>query len=238
MVIQPLPCTACSNAWPSFWWRDFSYIQSKPTLVQLAATSSCPIACYLGKETDSPIAPTSSQVVVCCWLMLSCFQRALPGLFPPGIFQPLFPKPGAAGGCCDPSVGSATLPCWTSSSWPRTSNPACPDPSCPPAHQHCQLGVTWGCPWSPHPDHWYRYWTQLVPLPSPGAPLLTAPAAYNSIPHNSLGPAIHPGFFFPENSVFSQAMSSQFLQEKSVGNTDTGFTKFQGDTSTAFPLMP
>jgi len=42
----------------------FPDIQSKPPLVQLKAISSCPIACYLGKETGIRLATTSFQVVV------------------------------------------------------------------------------------------------------------------------------------------------------------------------------
>ncbi|KAK4806827.1 hypothetical protein QYF61_005623 [Mycteria americana] len=42
----------------------FPNIQSKPPLVQLEAISSCPIACYLGEETDNHLATTSFQVVV------------------------------------------------------------------------------------------------------------------------------------------------------------------------------
>ncbi|KAK4829782.1 LOW QUALITY PROTEIN: hypothetical protein QYF61_006581 [Mycteria americana] len=39
-------------------------IQSKPPLVQLEAISSCPMACYLGEETDPHLTTTSFQVVV------------------------------------------------------------------------------------------------------------------------------------------------------------------------------
>ena len=42
----------------------FPNIQSKPPLAQLEAISSCPIACYLGEETDTHLATTSFQVVV------------------------------------------------------------------------------------------------------------------------------------------------------------------------------
>ena len=35
----------------------FPNIQSKPPLVQLEAVSSCPITCYLGKETPTPLQP-------------------------------------------------------------------------------------------------------------------------------------------------------------------------------------
>ncbi|KAK4825244.1 hypothetical protein QYF61_025643 [Mycteria americana] len=41
----------------------FPNIQSKPPLVQLEAISSRPMACYLGEETDIPLATTSFQVV-------------------------------------------------------------------------------------------------------------------------------------------------------------------------------
>ncbi|KAK4830648.1 hypothetical protein QYF61_012491 [Mycteria americana] len=49
----------------------FPNIQSKPPLVQLEAISSCPMACYLGEETDPHLATTSFQAVVesdklCC----------------------------------------------------------------------------------------------------------------------------------------------------------------------------
>ncbi|KAK4823872.1 hypothetical protein QYF61_007628 [Mycteria americana] len=39
-------------------------IQAKPLLMQLEAISSCPMACYLGQETDTHLATTSFQVVV------------------------------------------------------------------------------------------------------------------------------------------------------------------------------
>ena len=39
-------------------------IHSKPPLVQLKAVPSCPITCYLGRETDTHITTTSFQVVV------------------------------------------------------------------------------------------------------------------------------------------------------------------------------
>ncbi|KAK4826008.1 hypothetical protein QYF61_003781 [Mycteria americana] len=42
----------------------FPHIQSKPPLAQLEAISSCPIACYLGEETDPHLSTTSFQVVV------------------------------------------------------------------------------------------------------------------------------------------------------------------------------
>ncbi|KAK4816070.1 hypothetical protein QYF61_011294, partial [Mycteria americana] len=42
----------------------FPNIQSKPPLAQLEAISSCPITCYLGKETDPHLSTTSFQVVV------------------------------------------------------------------------------------------------------------------------------------------------------------------------------
>ena len=38
--------------------------QPKPSLVQLEAVSSCPLTCYLGKETYPHLATTSFQVVV------------------------------------------------------------------------------------------------------------------------------------------------------------------------------
>ncbi|KAK4832039.1 hypothetical protein QYF61_020554 [Mycteria americana] len=43
------------------------------------------------------------------------------------------------------------------------------------------------------------------------------PTGFNSIPHNSLGPAIQP-VLYPAKSTPIQAMSSQFLQENAVGN--------------------
>ncbi|KAK4809582.1 hypothetical protein QYF61_025025 [Mycteria americana] len=41
----------------------FPNIQSKPPLVQLEAISSCPMACYLGEETDPHLSTTSFQGV-------------------------------------------------------------------------------------------------------------------------------------------------------------------------------
>ncbi|KAK4817898.1 hypothetical protein QYF61_002282 [Mycteria americana] len=40
----------------------FPNIQSKPPLAQLEAISSCPITCYLGKETDPHLSTTSFQL--------------------------------------------------------------------------------------------------------------------------------------------------------------------------------
>ncbi|KAK4823326.1 hypothetical protein QYF61_000928 [Mycteria americana] len=42
----------------------FPNIQSEPPLVQLKAISSCPMACYLGEETDPHLSTTSFQAVV------------------------------------------------------------------------------------------------------------------------------------------------------------------------------
>ncbi|KAK4824081.1 hypothetical protein QYF61_010592 [Mycteria americana] len=42
----------------------FPNIQSKPPLAQLEAISSCPMACYLGEETDPHLSTPSFQVVV------------------------------------------------------------------------------------------------------------------------------------------------------------------------------
>ncbi|KAK4824163.1 hypothetical protein QYF61_011290, partial [Mycteria americana] len=42
----------------------FPNIQSKPPLVQFETISCCPIACYLGEETNTHLATTSFQVVV------------------------------------------------------------------------------------------------------------------------------------------------------------------------------
>ncbi|KAK4828214.1 hypothetical protein QYF61_024648 [Mycteria americana] len=42
----------------------FPNIQSKPPLVQLEAVSSCPMACYLGEETNTHLSTTSFQAVV------------------------------------------------------------------------------------------------------------------------------------------------------------------------------
>ncbi|KAK4831836.1 hypothetical protein QYF61_019594, partial [Mycteria americana] len=44
--------------------EKFPNIQSKPPLAQLEATSSHPITCYLGEETDPHISTTSFQAVV------------------------------------------------------------------------------------------------------------------------------------------------------------------------------
>ncbi|KAK4817034.1 hypothetical protein QYF61_026040 [Mycteria americana] len=44
--------------------EKFPNIQSKPPLAQLEAISSCPMACYLGEETDPHLSTTSFQVVV------------------------------------------------------------------------------------------------------------------------------------------------------------------------------
>ncbi|KAK4810953.1 hypothetical protein QYF61_013361 [Mycteria americana] len=41
--------------------EKFPNIQSKPPLAQLEAISSCPIACYLGEETDTQLSTTSFQ---------------------------------------------------------------------------------------------------------------------------------------------------------------------------------
>ncbi|KAK4808540.1 hypothetical protein QYF61_009843, partial [Mycteria americana] len=44
--------------------EKFPNIQTKPPLAQLETISSCPITCYLGKETDTHLTATSFQVVV------------------------------------------------------------------------------------------------------------------------------------------------------------------------------
>ncbi|KAK4814157.1 hypothetical protein QYF61_009975 [Mycteria americana] len=44
--------------------ENFPNIQSKPPLVQLEAISSCPMAYYLGQETDPHLSTTSFQVAV------------------------------------------------------------------------------------------------------------------------------------------------------------------------------
>ncbi|KAK4825495.1 hypothetical protein QYF61_027650 [Mycteria americana] len=44
--------------------ESFPNTQCKPPLVQLEAISSCPMACYLGEETDPHLTTTSFQVVV------------------------------------------------------------------------------------------------------------------------------------------------------------------------------
>ncbi|KAK4829778.1 hypothetical protein QYF61_006577 [Mycteria americana] len=44
--------------------RETKYTQSKPLLAQLEAISSCPIASYLGEETDTHLVTTSFQVAV------------------------------------------------------------------------------------------------------------------------------------------------------------------------------
>ncbi|KAK4825857.1 hypothetical protein QYF61_003131 [Mycteria americana] len=43
--------------------EKFPNIQSKPPLAQLEDTSSCPITCYLGEETNPHVSTTSFQVV-------------------------------------------------------------------------------------------------------------------------------------------------------------------------------
>jgi len=42
----------------------FPNIQSKPPLMQFEVISPCPIACYLGEETDTCLTTTSFQVAV------------------------------------------------------------------------------------------------------------------------------------------------------------------------------
>jgi len=44
--------------------KNFPNIQPKPPLLQLEATASCPITCYLGEETNTCLTTTSFQVVV------------------------------------------------------------------------------------------------------------------------------------------------------------------------------
>ena len=44
--------------------KIFPNIQSKPPLTQLEVIASCPIATYLGKETNNHLATTSFRVVV------------------------------------------------------------------------------------------------------------------------------------------------------------------------------
>ena len=70
---------------------------------------------------------------------------------------------GTAWGCCEPSAGPGTRPCWTSYDWPWTINPSCPDPSaepsCPWADRHshlawCHLQAYWVSTQFARPDHW------------------------------------------------------------------------------------
>jgi len=42
----------------------FPNIQSKPPLMQLEAISSCPVASYLGEETNTHLTTASFKVVV------------------------------------------------------------------------------------------------------------------------------------------------------------------------------
>ncbi|KAK4806198.1 hypothetical protein QYF61_001121 [Mycteria americana] len=46
---------------PTLSVKKFPNIQSKPPLAQLEAISSCPIACYLGEETNTHLSTTSFQ---------------------------------------------------------------------------------------------------------------------------------------------------------------------------------
>ncbi|KAK4830604.1 LOW QUALITY PROTEIN: hypothetical protein QYF61_012030 [Mycteria americana] len=68
--LQSLPTLKCVNGKPvlkldnPFCEKIFPNIQSKPALEQLEAISSCPIACYLGEETDPHLSTTSFQAVV------------------------------------------------------------------------------------------------------------------------------------------------------------------------------
>ncbi|KAK4824165.1 hypothetical protein QYF61_011292, partial [Mycteria americana] len=62
------------------------------------------------------------------------------------------------------------------------------------------------------------------------------PAGFNSIHHNTLGPAIQP-VFYPAKSTPVQAMSSQFLQENAVGNRVKGFTKVHYLIQTSFKYL-
>jgi len=56
---QPVPML-----YNSFREEICAKIQSKPPLTQLEAISLCPIACYLGEETNTHLTTTSFQVVV------------------------------------------------------------------------------------------------------------------------------------------------------------------------------
>jgi len=66
--------------------KFFPNIQSKPPLTQLEGISSCPIAGYLGKDTDPHLATTSFQVAV---------ERDEVSSQPPSLQaeQPQFPQP-------------------------------------------------------------------------------------------------------------------------------------------------
>lgn len=44
--------------------KSFPYIQSKPSLVQVQATSPCPVAFYQEEETSPHLTTISFQVVV------------------------------------------------------------------------------------------------------------------------------------------------------------------------------
>ena len=56
---QPVPML-----YNSFSEELFPNTQSKPSLAQLEAISPCPVACYLGEETNTHLTTTSFQVVV------------------------------------------------------------------------------------------------------------------------------------------------------------------------------
>ncbi|KAK4827323.1 hypothetical protein QYF61_016573 [Mycteria americana] len=82
-MMDPRPRDICGGRWRQVGWRlnhfpgqpvpvldnpfreeKFPNIQSKPPLVQLEAISSCPMACYLGEETDPHLSTPSFQAVV------------------------------------------------------------------------------------------------------------------------------------------------------------------------------
>jgi len=86
----------------------FPNIQSKPPLTQLETVPFCPVACYLGEETDTHIITSSFQIVV---------ENKKVSPQPPFLLakQPLFPQPLLIRFCARPFTNFVAL-LWTCSS--------------------------------------------------------------------------------------------------------------------------
>ena len=149
----------CSNRYPCFWiksslnerWQEgFSiklvsiyyvyFFWLPPKIYQVWLSQECPFLCLQLDENDVIILARNLE-------------------FPATPPQ----ASSLAWGCCDPSAGPDTWPCWTSYSWPQPIDLICPDPSAEPSYPQadrhfrptwCHLQTSWGSPQAPHPDHW------------------------------------------------------------------------------------
>ncbi|KAK4815510.1 LOW QUALITY PROTEIN: hypothetical protein QYF61_003068 [Mycteria americana] len=147
--------------------------------------------------------------------LLAHIQPTYPGPFPPGSFQPLFPKPVALHGVAvaqvqDPAL-SLSLPTLKQINTPAQLGVICKltEGALDPFVQIIDKDIK-------------QNWPQHRALGDTTCD--RPPTGVNSIHHHSLGLAIQP-VLNPAKSTPIQAMSSQCLQENAVGNRVKGFTE-------------